>query len=98
MAVRSGNRKAAKLNRVRNMVNRIMLRQRFKQWVNSSEYILSIEDAATLADKIFKRRRLRNNFNKYWEKIKAMRRADHINKRVAWFRETRENATKNDCY
>ena len=66
MAVRSGNRQAAKLQRVRNMVNRIMLRQRFKQWVGSAEYILSVSDAATLADKIFKRRRLRNNFNKLW--------------------------------
>lgn len=98
MAVRSGNRQAAKLQRVRNMVNRIMLRQRFKQWVASSEYIISIEDGAKLGDKIFKKRRLRNNFNKYCEKIKAMRRADHINKRVQWFRETRENTCKNDCF
>ena len=80
------------------MVNRIMLRQRFKQWVSSSEYILSIEDAANLGDKIFKRRRLRNNFNKLWSKVKALRRVDHIEKRVAWFCENRANATKNDCY
>jgi hypothetical protein len=75
-----------------------MLRQRFKQWVNSSEYIISIEDASKLGDKIFKRRKLRNNFNKLLLKTKALRRVDHIEKRVAWFCETRANATKNDCY
>jgi hypothetical protein len=36
MAVRSSNRQISKLQRVRNMINRIQLRQRFKQWVNSS--------------------------------------------------------------
>lgn len=64
MAVRSSNRQISKLQRVRNMINRIMLRQRFNQWVKSSEYILSIADAAALGDKIVKKRRLRNNFNK----------------------------------
>lgn len=45
-----------------------------------------------------KRRKLRNNFNKLLKKVKALRREDHIEKRVAWFTETREKATKNDCY
>lgn len=80
------------------MVNRIMLKQRFKQWVASSEYILSIEDGANLGDKIVKRRKLRNNFNKLCEKVKALQRVEHVEKRVAWFSQTRATATKNDCY
>ena len=98
MAVRSGNRQMSKLQRVRNMINRIMLRQRFNQWVKSSEYILSIADGATLGDKLVKRRRLRNNFNKLKKQIKAIQRAEHIQKRVAWFMGVRGSAAKNDCY
>jgi hypothetical protein len=44
MAVRSENRKIQKLERVRNMINRIMMKKRFKQWVDSSQYIINIED------------------------------------------------------
>lgn len=98
MAVRSSNRQSSKLQRVRNMVNRIMLRQRFKQWVASSEYIISVEDGAVLGAKIMTKRRLRNNFNKYLNQVKAHRRAEHIENRVKWFQETRAKATKNDCY
>lgn len=80
------------------MINRIMLRQRFNQWVKSSEYILSIADGAALGDKLVKKRRLRNNFNKLKRQVKAMQRVDHINKRVAWFMGVRASASKNDCY
>jgi uncharacterized protein YutD len=98
MQVRASNRQIAKLQRVRNMINRIMLRQRFNQWIKSSEYILSIADAATLGDKIMQRRRLRNNFNKLRKQVQAMQRVDHIQKRVAWFISVRQAACKNDCY
>lgn len=77
-AVRSSNRQTSKLTRVRNMVNRIMLRQRFKQWVGSTEYIVSVEDAATLGDKIIQKRRLRNNFQKFLGKVREMKRQDHV--------------------
>jgi len=52
MAVRSTNRQTNKLKRVRNMLNRIMMKNRFKQWVGSTEYILSVNDAGILAEKI----------------------------------------------
>jgi hypothetical protein len=80
------------------MINRIQLRQRFKQWVSSSEYILSIADGATLGAKIMHRRRLRNNFNKLKKQVKALQRVEHIEKRVAWFMGVRKGANKNDCY
>lgn len=98
MAVRSGNRRAGKLVRVRNMVNRIMMKQRFRQWVGSVEYIVGIQDGAELGAKIMTRRRLRNNFNRYHHKVKELKRLEHIEKRVAWFNETRNNNTKLDSY
>ena len=55
MAVRSGNRQSNKLVRVRNMVNRIMMKQRFKQWVGSTEYIVGVQDAAEFGANIMAR-------------------------------------------
>ena len=78
MAVRSGNRQANKLVRVRNMVNRIMMRQRFKQWVGGTEYIVGIQDGAELGAKIMAKRRLRNNFQKYLAKVREVKRLEHI--------------------
>ena len=98
MAVRSGNRQANKLVRVRNMVNRIMMRQRFRQWVGGTEYIVGIQDGAELGAKIMAKRRLRNNFQKYLAKVREVKRLEHIQKRVAWFNQTRDGATTNDCY
>ena len=80
------------------MTNRIMMRQRFKQWVNSTEYILNISDAASKGAKIMSKRRLRNNFNKWLDKVKSLRRAEHIEKKVAWFTNTRANVSSNDCF
>jgi len=62
MAVRSTNRQTSKLQRIRNMTGRIMMRRRFRQWVNATEYILGIQDGAVLGAKVMARRRLRNNF------------------------------------
>jgi hypothetical protein len=80
------------------MVNRIMMRKRFKQWAASAEYIVSVEGAAALGAKIMQKRKLRNNFNKYLEKVKEHRRLEHVQKKFAWFSETRGAASKNDCF
>lgn len=80
------------------MVNRIMLRQRFKQWVGSTEYIVSVEDAATLGAKIVHKRRLRNNFHKYLGKVKEQKRLEHVQKKLSWFSSTRAGSMTNDCY
>jgi hypothetical protein len=93
MAVRAGNRRGGKLVRVRNMVNRIMMKQRFRQWVASTEYIVGIQDGAELGAKIMNRRRLRNNFHKFLRKVKENKRLEHISKRVSWFNGTRNGAT-----
>lgn len=78
MAQRATNRQIGKLVRVRNMLNRIMVSRRFKQWVHSVEYILSISDSANLAEKVILKRRLRNNFVKFLNQIKKVKRAEHI--------------------
>ena len=95
-AVRSGNRKDNKLKRVRNMVNRILVRARFKRWVANCKYHLSVSDAALLAGKIVYKRRLRNNFQHFLKQVKAMNRNEHINKRLDWFSGTRSRASLND--
>lgn len=74
------------------------MKQRFRQWVGSVEYIVGIQDGAELGAKVMARRRLRNNFNKYHRKCKELKRFDHIMKRVQWFNETRNYTTTNDCY
>jgi hypothetical protein len=60
------------------MVNRMLLRARFKRWVSNTEYHLSIDDGAARAAKIMYKRKLRNNFNKLKEKVAAVKRAEHI--------------------
>ena len=80
------------------MCNRIMMRHRFKQWVNSTEYIINVESGAERGAKIMAKRRLRNNFMKYLAKVKELRRLEHISKKVSWFGETRAGAGKNDCF
>jgi len=44
------------------------------------------------------RRRLRNNFLKWLEQVKALRRVEHIGKKVGWFTETRGVTSKVDCF
>ena len=89
MAVRSTNRRNGKLVRVRNMLNRLMLKGRFKQWVGNTEYILKIGQSGDLAEKIMQRRKLRNNFHKFRMKTKMLKREDNILNRVDWFQEVR---------
>ena len=79
------------------MVNRMLMRARFKRWVANTSYHLSIDDGAAKGAKIIYKRRLRNNFNKFKEKVAAVKRAEHINKRLNWFAQTRSTATLNDC-
>ena len=98
MAVRASNRKLNKLTRVGNMLNRIMCKRRFKQWVGATGYILNIEDATLLAEKVAARRRLRNAFMKYRLKVRMLNREGHILKRAEWFIATRHASLKNDVY
>lgn len=44
------------------------------------------------------RRRLRNNFQKWLGKVKAIRRAEHIARKADWFTDTRSSTSKNDCF
>lgn len=44
------------------------------------------------------KRRLRNNFQKWLGKVKAMRRAEHIEKKAFWFTNVRAGTSKHDCF
>jgi hypothetical protein len=44
------------------------------------------------------KRKMRNNFNKYLDKVKELRRLEHIQKKCSWFTETRGNTNLNDCF
>ena len=80
------------------MTNRIMMRQRFKQWVNSTEYIINIQEGAERGAKLMQKRKMRNNFNKYLDKVKELRRLEHIQKKSKWFTEVRGTTCLNDCF
>lgn len=98
MAVRSTNRRNTKLVRVRNMLNRLMMKGRFKQWVANTEYILKIGQSGDVCEKIMEKRRLRNNFVKFRLKAKMEKREENILKRVDWFSEVRGRAMCNDVF
>lgn len=66
--------------------------------MSNTQYILNIEDATLLAEKISARRRLRNAFNKYRYKVRMANREVHILQRVDWFIGTRHASLKNDVY
>ena len=98
MAVRSVNRRQSKLVRVRNMMNRIDMKKRFRQWVANTEYILKIGQSGDVCEKIMEKRRLRNNFVKFRLKAKMEKREENILKRVDWFSEVRGRAMCNDVF
>ena len=59
---------------------------------------MTVSDAAARGAKVMQKRRMRNNFNKWLDKVKSMRRADHIASKVQWFTNTRSNTSANDCF
>jgi len=67
------------------MLNRNHLRHFFGRWANTSYYYTSVEDAVFKSSKTLARRKLRNGFNKYREKVKELRRLEYIAKKVDWF-------------
>lgn len=75
-----------------------MLKYRWQQWVANIKYQQDKEDGFELAEKIFKKRKLRNNFNKYLAKTKELRRVENVRKRCDWFVQTRSKQSQHDCY
>jgi len=75
-----------------------MLKYRWQQWVVNIKYQQDKEDGFELAEKIFKKRKLRNNFNKYLAKTKELRRVENVRKRCDWFVQTRSKQSLHDCY
>jgi len=71
------------------MLNRIMVKARFKQWVANTEYIVGIDDGSDTCDKIMTRWRLRCALKKWKFKTRMADRESHILNRVDWFINTR---------
>ena len=67
-----------KLIRIRNILDRNVLRKRFKQWVFNAEFIVSIEDALFLTSKTIARRRLRNGFASWARKAIEIKRRAYV--------------------
>ncbi|CDW85127.1 UNKNOWN [Stylonychia lemnae] len=86
-----------KLERIRNMLNRNHLRHFFGRWANTSYYFSSIEDAVFKSTKTLAKRKLRNGFNRYKEKVKELRRLEYIAKKVDWFEGIRSNKSLQEC-
>lgn len=98
VAVRSSNRKNNKLTRVRNMLNRIMMKKRFHQWVASTEYILNIDEGCARGAKLMEKIKLKNNFYRYRDQVQKCKRGEQVNKRMDWFTATRSQTLTSDLF
>lgn len=79
------------------MLNRNFLRHRFAQWANNTFFIVSLEDAVWKSSKTIAKRKLRNAFAKYRQKVKEMKRLDYIRDKVNWFADVRDNKLLENC-
>lgn len=66
-------------------------------WANSAQYISNIEESIFLTSKTFRRRRLRNAFNKYLKNVKEVKRQDYVHGKMLWFHNVRTSKTLQVC-
>ncbi len=85
------------MERIRNMLNRNLLRHRFAQWANNTHYINSLESAIWKSSKTIQRRKIKNAFNKYKLKVKEMKRLDYVRSKVNWFGDVRDKQVLENC-
>ena len=93
----SSKQKGLKLERIRNMLNRNLLRRKFAMWANSAQYIANIEESVFLTSKTFRRRRLRNAFNKYRRQVRLDKRQEYVHGKMLWFHNVRASKTLQTC-
>ena len=86
-----------KLIRIRNILDRNVLRKRFRQWVYNAEFIVSIEDALFLTSKTISRRKLRNGFVRWARKAKEIKRRAYVDQKMIWFKNIREKKIQEVC-
>ena len=65
------------------------MRRRFEAWAQSAFYVSSIEDAIWKSSKTIQRRKLRNAFARYKQRVQELKRVDYIRNKVDWFGDTR---------
>ena len=88
----------SKLERIRNMINRNLVKHRFYQWHANSMVLMNLEDAIFKTSKTIQRRRLRNAFNKYKKKVGEIKRAEHIATKEKWFASIRNRHSIDECF
>ena len=74
------------------------MKQRFKQWTESTEYILSIADAGNLSDIIILKKRLKSNFQKLRSQVQKIKKAEYASIQIDCFTNNRHMRIKHDCY
>ena len=73
-----------------------MRKKRYLQWVHNTQYIVNVDDGHQLATKIFRKRRMRNAFNKFKNKAGQVKRFEFIACKVQWFNDTRDKKLRDD--
>lgn len=74
----SGRQKSLKIERVRNILNRNLMRRRFFKWADNATFLVSLEDAVFKTSKTIRRRKMRNGFNKFKKKVQEAKRLEYI--------------------
>ena len=80
----SGRRATQKLQRNINIIERLMLRRRFKQWADGAIYLNSIDTAGFICTKLLKRRWVGNMFKRWKKQVANVKREEYIFGRLDW--------------
>lgn len=62
-------------------------------WAICAQYVSNIEESIFLTSKTFRRRRLRNAFNKYLKNVKEAKRQEYVHGKMLWFNNVRSSKT-----
>lgn len=82
---RASRQQITKLERIRNMFNRKMLRRCYYRWVDGASRLNALERGVNLTAKTVHRHRTRNNFIKFRNQCAAEKRKEFIDKKCEWF-------------
>jgi len=94
----STRQQGTKLQRIRNMLNRNLLRRRFLIWANNANRIADLEDALFLSSKTMRRHKLRQGFQKFKKQVGEAKRVEYIDNKVDWFEAIRSRKAYENCF
>ena len=86
-----------KLERIRNMLNRNLMRHRFSQWANTVAFIADVETGAEKGAKIIKRRQVKNAFFRYKKNVQQAKRLEYVRNKVEFLGEARDRKDLANC-